>query len=57
MSWPLAVTVHDVYSYVWGIFSSEDASVLREQRTNNVMDNSSASNVGTVPAKVNCGGQ
>lgn len=30
-----------VYSYVWGIFSSEDtSSVLHEGRTSNVMDNS-----------------
>lgn len=36
----------DVYSCVWGIFSSEDASsVLNEQRTNNVMGNSSASSI------------
>lgn len=40
------MTVCVVYSCVWGIFSSEDASsVLNEQRTNNVTDNSSASSI------------
>lgn len=32
------------------------SSVLSEQRTNNGMDDSSVSNVGTGPAKVNRGG-
>lgn len=52
------MTAHDVWSHVWGIFNlNTSSSVLSEQRTNKVMDNSSVCSSGIGLSKVNRGGE